>query len=81
MRMRRDVRVPAVRSMGMNSCVCVYESSNSNRNANGIRSICQLTKPLGGFIYLDKVSVCRCGDLGSTLACALFLFTSLWEPF
>ena len=23
-RMRRHVRVPAVRSMGMNSCVCVY---------------------------------------------------------
>ena len=22
--MRRHVRVPAVRSMGMNSCVCVY---------------------------------------------------------
>ena len=24
LRMRRHVRVPAVRSMGMNSCVCVY---------------------------------------------------------
>ena len=40
----------------------------------GIKSICQLTKLREGLVYLDKVNVCQCGDLRSTLACARFLF-------
>ena len=54
MRMRRDVRVPAVRSMGMNTCVCVYY-----RNSDGER---ERWSERGNFMYYG-LRTCSAHDL------------------